>query len=269
MNIGFTLSTWATTSIEDVSKASVGSSPKWMQLYIYKNRNMTLSLVRRAEKMGLCGFFVTVDTPVLGKRYQDIKNYFSLPSHLSLVNIGVNESLNQVEGSSLAEHVKNCIDSSLTWKDINWLKTITRLPIVLKGILTGEMAEKAVDIGVDGIVVSNHGARQLDGVPATIDALEEIVEAIGGRKCEIFLDGGIRSGSDIFKAVALGAKAVFIGRPILWGLSYEGEKGVEKILKLFHEEFQTCMKLMGCKTVAEIQSLKNLVVHQSYFKSHL
>jgi len=102
-----------------------------------------------------------------------------------------------------------------------------------------------------------------------IDALKEIVEAIGGRKCEIFLDGGIRSGSDIFKAVALGAKAVFIGRPILWGLSYEGEKGVEKILKLLHDEFQTCMKLMGCKTVAEIQSLKNLVVHQSYFKSHL
>lgn len=272
MNIGYTLSTWATTSIEEISEAASNtSSPRWMQLYIYKDRNLTKTLVNRAEKAGFCGLFVTVDTPILGKRYQDVRNDFTLPTHLSLVNIGVKEktSMHESKGSALANHVRNDIDSTLTWSDISWLRGITKMPIIIKGILTGEMAKEAVKYGVDGIVVSNHGARQLDGVPATIDALKEVVEAVGDAKCEVYMDGGVRNGSDIFKAVALGAKAVFIGRPVLWGLAYQGESGVAQVLKIFKEEFESCMKLMGCRSIEEIRQGKDLVVYESYFKSHL
>uniref|UniRef100_H2YF76 (S)-2-hydroxy-acid oxidase n=1 Tax=Ciona savignyi TaxID=51511 RepID=H2YF76_CIOSA len=263
LNIGFMQSTWSTTSIEDVT-AAAPNALKWMQLYIYKDREVTKQLVQRAERLGYKGFFVTVDTPVLGTRYRDVRNNFSLPSHLSLENFKSLDpttkmgEVSGVDGSGLAQMVAALVDPSLQWSDIEWLKSITNLPIVLKGIITGEMAKQAVKANVAGILVSNHGARQLDGVPATlnvdfcltisfshqIDALREVVQAVDG-KCEVYLDGGIRNGTDVIKAIAFGAKAVFLGRPILWGLAYNGEKGVRGVLEILQDEFKTALQLMG------------------------
>ncbi|NXX79496.1 HAOX1 oxidase, partial [Urocolius indicus] len=159
------------------------------------------------------------------------------------------------ENSGLAVYVAEAIDASLNWDDIKWLRELTSLPIVVKGILRADDAKEAVKIGVDGILVSNHGARQLDGVPATvstgIDVLPEIVEAVEG-KVEVFLDGGVRKGTDVLKALALGAKAVFIGRPVLWGLAYQGEEGAKEVLQVLKEEFRLAMALTGCHRVEEI-----------------
>uniref|UniRef100_A0A8C6UND7 (S)-2-hydroxy-acid oxidase n=1 Tax=Neogobius melanostomus TaxID=47308 RepID=A0A8C6UND7_9GOBI len=193
----------------------------WMQLYIYKDRELSLSLVRRAEQAGYQAIFLTVDTPYLGRRWDDVRNRFKLPSHLSMSNFSA-PSLSfsedsYGEDSGLSVYVSKAIDPSLSWEDVLWLKAHTQLPVILKGILT-EDARQAVDCGVDGILVSNHGARQLDGVPATLDVLSEVVQAVAGR-CDVYLDGGVRKGTDVLKALALGAKAVFIGRPVLWGLA--------------------------------------------------
>ncbi|XP_078483766.1 2-Hydroxyacid oxidase 1-like [Ciona intestinalis] len=272
MKIGYMQSTWATTSVEDITAAAPGAI-RWLQLYIYKNREVTKQLVQRAERLGYQGIFLTVDTPILGKRYKDVKNNFSLPSHLSLENFKALDltELHTVEGedgSGLAQMVATLIDPSLQWSDIAWLKTITNMPIVLKGIITGEMAKRAVKENVDGILVSNHGARQLDGVPATIDALREIVQAVDG-KCEVYMDGGVRNGTDVIKAIAFGAKAVFIGRPVLWGLAHNGQEGVKHVLEMLREEFKTALQLMGCTSVEELQSGVNMVVPQSYFNSSL
>ncbi|XP_048829916.1 hydroxyacid oxidase 1 isoform X2 [Brienomyrus brachyistius] len=252
---GMTLSSWATSTIEEVAAAAPGGL-RWMQLYIYKDRDLTLSLVRRAEKAGYKGIFVTVDTPYLGRRRNDVRNQFKLPSNLSMVNfespdLAFSSKENFGEDNSLALYVARSIDPSLKWEDIAWLKSMTTLPVVLKGILTAEDAKEALKYGIDGILVSNHGARQLDGVLATIDALPEIVEAVGGR-VEVFLDGGVRRGTDVLKALALGARAVFLGRPILWGLSCDGEKGVREILQLVREELRLAVALTGCHSLKEV-----------------
>nr|CAB3251778.1 hydroxyacid oxidase 1-like [Phallusia mammillata] len=267
---GFMLSTWATTSIEEVA-TETGNSLKWMQLYIYKDREVTKQIVKRAEKCGFKGVFLTVDTPVLGQRYKDVKNHFSLPSNLKLANFEVHEQASGVkssDNSGLSDYVNSMIDPSLQWSDVKWLKKITKMPVVLKGIVTSEMALKAVAHGVDGIVVSNHGARQLDGVPATIDALPEVVNAVNGR-CEVYLDGGVRSGTDVLKAIALGAKAVFIGRPVLWGLAYNGEEGVRTVLSMLKDEFKNSLQLMGCRSIKELQEGQNLIVPEAYYLSRL
>ncbi|KFP28755.1 Hydroxyacid oxidase 1, partial [Colius striatus] len=238
---GMMLSSWATSSIEEVAEAAP-SGLRWLQLYVYKDRELTRSLVRRAERAGYKGVFVTVDTPILGRRIDDVRNRFQLPPHLRK-DFG--------ENSGLAVYVAETIDASLNWEDIKWLRELTSLPIVVKGILRADDAKEAVKIGVNGILVSNHGARQLDGVPATIDVLPEIVEAVEGR-VEVFLDGGVRKGTDVLKALALGAKAVFIGRPVLWGLAYQGEEGAKEVLRVLKEEFRLAMALTGCHKVEEI-----------------
>uniref|UniRef100_A0A8C5MU00 (S)-2-hydroxy-acid oxidase n=1 Tax=Leptobrachium leishanense TaxID=445787 RepID=A0A8C5MU00_9ANUR len=222
LGTGMMLSSWATSSIEEVAEAAPDSL-RWMQLYIYKDRNLTRSLVTRAERCGYKALFLTVDTPYLGRRVADVRNKFQLPPHLRMKNFDTEElafSSKQGYGddSGLAVYVAQAIDASIKWDDIEWLKGITTLPIVVKGILRAEDAKEAVKRGVSGILVSNHGARQLDGVPATIDVLPEIVEAVDG-KVEVYLDGGIRKGTDVLKALALGARAVFVGRPVIWGLS--------------------------------------------------
>nr|XP_020841305.1 hydroxyacid oxidase 1 isoform X4 [Phascolarctos cinereus] len=242
------LSTWATSSIEEVAQAAP-EGIRWLQLYIYKDREITKQLVERAERNGYKGIFLTVDTPYLGNRFDDVRNRFQLPPHLRMKNFQTNDlAFSSEEGygdnSGLAEYTANAIDSSINWKDITWLKKLTTLPIVAKGILRADDAREAVEYGVNGILVSNHGARQLDGVPATIDVLPEIVEAVEG-KVEVFLDGGIRKGTDVLKALALGAKAVFVGRPIIWGLAYQGEKGVKEVLEMLQEEFRLAMALTG------------------------
>ncbi|NWH66708.1 HAOX1 oxidase, partial [Geococcyx californianus] len=267
MGTGMMLSSWATSSIEEVAEAAPDGL-HWLQLYVYKDREVTKSLVKRAERAGYKGIFVTVDTPFLGRRIDDVRNKFQLPPHLRLKNfsssdLAFSSRKDFGENSGLAVYVAEAIDASVNWEDIKWLRGLTSLPIVAKGILRADDAKEAVKIGVNGILVSNHGARQLDGVPATvstsvilvslfqIDVLPEIVEAVEG-KVEVFLDGGVRKGTDIVKALALGAKAVFIGRPLIWGLVYQGEEGAKEILQMLKEEFRLAMALTGCRRVKEI-----------------
>ncbi|NXO62632.1 HAOX1 oxidase, partial [Phainopepla nitens] len=252
---GMMLSSWATSSIEEVAEAAPAGL-RWLQLYMYKDRGVTEALVRRAESAGYRGVFVTVDTPYLGRRVADVRNRFQLPPNLRLKNFSSSDqafSLGKDSGedSGLAVYVAKTINASINWEDIKWLRRLTSLPIVLKGILRADDAKEAVKIGVNGILVSNHGARQLDGVPATIDVLPEIVEAVEG-KVEVFLDGGVRKGTDVLKALALGARAVFIGRPVLWGLAYQGEEGAKEVLQMLKEEFRLAMALTGCRRVEEI-----------------
>lgn len=264
----YILSTLSTTSIEDVAEGAPDTI-KWFQLYIYSDREVTKGLVQRAEKAGFKAIVLTVDAPIFGTRYRDIKNTFSLPPHLRLANFQdekatkLNTSVENA--SSLSVYIKSLLDPKLCWDDIRWLQSITNLPIVVKGILTAEDAIKAVSLRVKGIMVSNHGARQIDTCPATIEVLPEIAKAVGG-KCDIYLDGGIRCGIDIFKAVALGAKMVFIGRPALWGLAHSGEEGVKKVLDILITEFKDSCALAGCPTVEDIRNNK-VVVHKSYYSN--
>jgi (S)-2-hydroxy-acid oxidase len=221
------LSSSSTTSIEQVARASKGGL-HWFQLYVSEDRELVTSLIRRAETSGYKALVVTIDAPAVGKRLGTMRYKFNLPPHLTLANYTdthprdkpSKESTEEEKSSLLDRLSKAFVDSSLSWKDITWLMSITSLPVVVKGVLTAEDARIAVELGVKGILVSNHGARQLDGVPATIEVLKEIVDAVCG-KCEVYLDGGVRRGTDVLKALALGARAVFIGRPVLWGLAYK------------------------------------------------
>ncbi|NXG87458.1 HAOX2 oxidase, partial [Stercorarius parasiticus] len=233
MNTCYIASTYSTCTLEEISAAAPGSL-RWFQLYIHRNRAVSQQLVQRAEALGFQGLVLTADLPYTGKRRDDVRNGFRLPPHMKLKNL---EGAFEVCKMSL-------LDPSVTWNDIYWLRSLTHLPIIIKGILTKEDAELAVRHGVQGIIVSNHGGRQLDGGPATIDALVEVAEAVQGR-VEVYLDGGIRKGSDVLKALALGAKCVFIGRPALWGLAYKGEEGLQDVLKILQDEFRLSMALAG------------------------
>ncbi|XP_015085811.1 (S)-2-hydroxy-acid oxidase GLO1-like isoform X1 [Solanum pennellii] len=246
-----TLSSWGTSSVEEV--ASTGPGIRFFQLYVYKDRNVVMQLVKRAERAGFKAIALTVDTPRLGRREADIKNRFVLPPNLSLKNFeGLDlGKIDKTDDSGLASYVAGQVDQSLSWKDVKWLQTITHLPILLKGVLTAEDARLAVESGAAGIIVSNHGARQLDYAPATVMALEEVVKAVQGR-LPVFLDGGIRRGTDVFKALALGASGVFIGRPVVFSLAVDGEAGVRKVLQMLHDEFELTMALSGCLSIKEI-----------------
>ncbi|XP_013414099.1 hydroxyacid oxidase 1 [Lingula anatina] len=259
------LSTMATSSIEEVAQASP-EGLRWFQICIYRDREVTKELVRRAERSGYKALVLTVDTPMFGRRLADTRNKFTLPPHLRMANFKQadykSDGVKGRKGSGQSKFAASLLNPSLKWTDVRWLKQFTKLPIIVKGILTGEDAVEAVRTGVDGIVVSNHGARQLDGVPATIDVLPEVVRAVNGQ-CEVYLDGGVRTGTDVLKALALGAKAVFIGRPALYGLAYDGEAGVKTILQILRDELSLAMALAGCASLSDINS--SLVVHQSYY----
>jgi (S)-2-hydroxy-acid oxidase len=246
-----TLSSWATSSVEEV--ASVGPGIRFFQLYVYKDRNVVAQLVRRAERAGFKAIALTVDTPRLGRRESDIKNRFALPKHLTLANFeGLDlGQMDKTQDSGLASYVAGQIDRSLSWKDVKWLQTITKLPILVKGVITAEDTKLAIQNGAAGIIVSNHGARQLDYVSATISALEEVVQAAAGR-LPVFLDGGVRRGTDVLKALALGASGVFVGRPVVFGLACDGQQGVEKVLQMLRDEFELAMALAGCTKVSDI-----------------
>ncbi|KAL4349054.1 hypothetical protein AHAS_Ahas10G0003600 [Arachis hypogaea] len=241
-----TLSTVSTCSIEEV--ASTGPGIRFFQLYVYKDRNIAAQLVKRAEKAGFKGIVLTVDRPFLGRKEDDIKNRFRLPPHLTLKNFEKNDGTG---GSIQISHARGQIDPSLNWKDVKWLQTITSLPILVKGVLTAVDARLAIENGAAGIIVSNHGARQLDYVPATIMVLEEIVEAVEGR-VPVLVDGGIRRGTDVFKALALGACGVFIGRAVVFSLAVDGEAGVRKVLKMLRDELEMTMALSGCPSLKDI-----------------
>nr|WDD38955.1 peroxisomal (S)-2-hydroxy-acid oxidase [Fagopyrum tataricum] len=246
-----TLSSWATSSVEEV--AATGPGIRFFQLYVYKDRNVVLQLVRRAERAGFKAIALTVDTPRLGRREADIKNRFALPAGLTLKNFeGLDlGKIDKTNDSGLSSYVASQVDQTLNWEDVKWLQSITTLPILVKGVITAEDAKLAVEVGASGIIVSNHGARQLDYVPATITALEEVVKAAQGR-VPVFLDGGVRRGTDVFKALALGASGVFIGRPVLFCLAADGEAGVRKGLQMIRDEFELTMALSGCRSLKEI-----------------
>jgi 4-hydroxymandelate oxidase len=244
-------STLSTCRLEDVAAAATG--PLWFQLYVYKDRAMTQELIARAEGCGYRALVLTVDTPLLGRRYRDVRNGFVLPEGISMKNFeaALTSAARWGAHSSFSAYVHDLFDATLTWSAIEWLRGQTRLPILLKGILTADDAKLAVESGVRGIIVSNHGGRQLDGAPASIDALPEVVDAVDGR-VEVLMDGGIRRGTDVLKALALGARAVCIGRPYLWALAAAGEDGVRDVLRLLREELSLAMALSGRPTVTAI-----------------
>ncbi|MBC8100687.1 MAG: alpha-hydroxy-acid oxidizing protein, partial [Armatimonadetes bacterium] len=219
-----------------------------------KDRGITRQLVARAEAAGYQALALTVDTPTFGRRYADVRNHFHLPDGITVANFQ-NLALSELDAvageSGLVAYANSLFDPSLTWADVAWLKSITRLPLLVKGILRTDDALKALDAGADGIWVSNHGGRQLDTVPATIEVLPGIVEVVAGRAA-IVMDGGARRGIDIFKAVALGAQAVMLGRPVLWGLATGGQAGVERVLSILRDELTLAMTLAGCPTIADI-----------------
>jgi 4-hydroxymandelate oxidase len=245
----YVVSTLATTTLEDVAAAS--AAPKWFQLYVHKDRAFTETLVKRAEAAGYGAIVLTVDAPILGRRLADERNLFTLPPGMVMANLPASPPVHGEEKSMLARYVANRHDASLTWKDLDWLKGLTALPILVKGIVRADDAARAVDHGAGGIVVSNHGARQLDGAPASIHALPGVVASVAGR-CPVLVDGGIRRGTDVLKALALGASAVLVGRPILYGLAVGGEHGVARVLAILQHELSTAMALAGSPRIADI-----------------
>jgi len=250
-----TLSTLSTTSLEEVA-AVAPSGFRWFQLYVYKDRAITLDLIKRAEKAGYKALAITVDTPVLGRREADVKNKFAMPTHLRFGNLNTPEAKSRDSRDRsnlfLMSYFSDLISQTLTWDDIAWVRSNTTMKIVVKGVLTPEDALASVAFGVDGIWVSNHGARQLDTTPATIEVLPEIVKAVAG-KVEVYIDGGIVRGTDVLKAVALGARAVFVGRPVVWGLAHSGEEGVFNVVKMLNDEFVMAMKLAGCVRISDVK----------------
>lgn len=233
-------SSFASRSLEDVAASN---GPLWLQLYIYRSLELSASIIRRAEAAGYRAIVLTVDAPLLSNRERDIRNNFNLPPHVKMANYPT-------------EHRASYIaipETKLTWDTVDWLRSITNLPILLKGILTAEDALLAVAHRAAGIVVSNHGGRQLDTAITSIEALPEIAAAVSNR-CEIYVDGGIRRGTDIVKALALGARAVLIGRPALWGLAVNGEAGVSHILELLRAELSLTMALSGKPTLSSIDN---------------
>lgn len=252
----FTASTMATRSLEEIAEAATG--PLWFQLYVYKERDISERLIRRAEAAGYQALVVTVDVPRLGNREQDRRNGFALPPYLHLANFAAAEDNTHLQTepgqSGVAVHAAAHFDLTLTWDAVGWMRSVTSLPILVKGILTEEDAALAVRQGVDGIIVSNHGGRQLDSVPAAIEALPEVVAAVRAAEsaCEVFVDGGIRRGTDVLKALALGARAVLVGRPVIWGLAAEGSAGVRRVLEILRNELDLAMALAGRPTIASI-----------------
>jgi (S)-2-hydroxy-acid oxidase len=269
LGTNFTLSSNSTTSLEEVMQSLPSrdaSYPKpWFQLYFLGSRETVKGLIRRAEKAGYEALVLTVDSAVMGNRIHDRKSPLTLPANISRANLITNKPgttspgrliLNAKtveEGNRLAkEHKDVLVDKSLTWDEtIPWLRSQTSLKIILKGILTEEDALKAVEAGVDGVIVSNHGGRQLDGAPSTLEALPEVVDAVKGR-IPVMFDGGISKGSDVFKALALGADLCLIGRGALWGLAYDGQRGVETVLNILERELSRTMSLMGARSIKDI-----------------
>ncbi|WP_193195739.1 alpha-hydroxy acid oxidase [Nostoc sp. MG11] len=255
--VGMVLSTMATKSMEEV--ATVGykqNALQWFQLYIHKDRGLTRALVERAYAAGYKALCLTVDAPVLGQRERDQRNEFALPPDLHLANLATISGLDishETGESGLFTYFAQQLNPAVTWRDLEWLQSISPLPLVLKGILRDDDAVRAVESGARAIIVSNHGGRQLDGAIASLDVLAEIVAAADG-KAEVLLDGGIRRGTDIIKAIALGAKAVLIGRPILWGLAVAGQVGVSHVISLLQDELNVAMALSGCAKLQDIDS---------------
>lgn len=270
----FMVSTASSYSLEEIAAAATG--PLWFQLYLWRGQDVTRSLVERAHQAGYRVLCIAVDVPITGKRLRDLRNGMTVPPRIGVRNllntagklswvrdylfggkITFSNLLGIAEGDDMVSmwtYVNNeLINPAANWSDFAWLREMWKGPLVVKGIVTVEDTLRAIDYGADGIVVSNHGGRQLDGLPSTLEVLPEIVRAVGGR-AEVFLDGGVRYGTDVVKAIALGARACLIGRPYLWGLAAGGEAGVARVLEIFEEEIDRTLALIGRSKVDKVDS---------------
>ena len=247
----FVISSFTTTAIDEIAHHT--EHPIWFQLYVQRDRAFTKEMVQRAVASGCKAVCLTVDTPVLGNRYGQLS--FGLPRHLECVHLrGLT-----INGAPAGHRTQRSrifdpmFDASFNWNDLAWLRSIANVPVLLKGVLAAEDGKRAVEYGADGVIVSNHGGRNLDRVPAAIDALPRVVEAVAGR-IPVLLDSGIRRGTDILIALALGAKAVLIGRPYIYGLAAGGAHGVERVIAILRDELERAMALTGRRTLKEIDS---------------
>lgn len=238
------LSTFSSRSMDDVAASSDG--PQWFQLYVHKDRGVAKDMIERAVQVGYQAIVLTVDLPVGGYRERELRTPFRSSQQQAFPNMPVDTT-----GMSILELLDGLINSAVTWDDLEWVRSISGLPLVIKGVMASDDAARCVEYGADAIVVSNHGGRQLDRTPATIDVLEDVVAA-GEGGCEVYLDGGIRRGTDVVTALALGARAVFLGRPYLYALAAGGEAGVTLCLDLLKAEILNAMALLGAPTIADI-----------------
>ena len=243
------LSTIATSRPAEVA-AQAPPASRWLQLYLFRDRAVSRALVDEAIEAGFEAVVLTVDAPRAGRRERDLRTGFEVPADLGAPAVA---AATGGERSLTIQEVFALVDPTPSWRDLEALVAETELPILVKGILTAEDATLAAEHGAAGVVVSNHGGRQLDGVPASLDALPEVVDAVAGR-CEVLLDGGIRRGTDVAMALALGARAVLAGRAPLWGLAADGERGARRVLELLHEEVELALALLGCRTPADLTS---------------
>jgi isopentenyl diphosphate isomerase/L-lactate dehydrogenase-like FMN-dependent dehydrogenase len=234
------LSTFASSTVEEVAATGVS---RWFQLYAFRDLEVRRAVVERARAAGYSALVLTVDTPVLGRRERDFRTGFHVPAEITVPMAG--------HGAVTPLETSKMLSASVTWRDVEQLAADFGLPVVLKGIQTGEDARLACEHGAAAIVVSNHGGRQLDRVAATIDVLEEVVDAVDGR-LEVLIDGGVRRGVDVVTALALGARAVLIGRPAAWGLAVDGEAGVRHVLELLRAETELALRLVGCTSAADV-----------------
>ncbi|HXN98084.1 MAG TPA: alpha-hydroxy acid oxidase [Candidatus Acidoferrales bacterium] len=242
------LSCFAGTSLEDV--AAVAKSPLWFQLYVQPDHGFTRALVQRAEAAGYRALCLTVDTPITGARNRETRAAVKQPPMPNLKGFAGADGGDRLHTGSL-EVFSSVLDAALSWKDVEWLRSVSKIPLVLKGVMNPDDADCAAKSGVAGIIVSNHGGRNLDTLPPTIEALPQVVDKVAGRM-PVFVDGGIRRGTDVLKALALGANAVLIGRPYLYGLGAAGEAGVTQVIRILQREFQMAMALTGRTNVASI-----------------
>jgi len=247
----YVASTVANTRLEDIA---ADAGPRWMQVYVQKDRAATAALVRRAAAAGYTALVLTVDLPVLGRRRRDERNSFTLPPGLTVANFGLD--MPAVAGQSgIAAQVGRDLDPGLTPEDIGWLQDTSGLPVLVKGVLRGDDAQLAVDAGAAGVVVSNHGGRQLDTAISGAQALPEVVAAVASSanpRAEVYVDGGVRAGTDVLKALAMGARAVLVGRPMIWGLATGGAAGVTAVLSELQTELANAMALCGARSIAEL-----------------
>jgi 4-hydroxymandelate oxidase len=244
--VPFCLSTLSNTSPEDVATAA-GDSPRWFQLYVFRDRGLTRDLLARVEAAGYRAVLLTVDAPVLGRRERDVRNAFELPEGLRIAC--VEDAVEAPPGESgLAAYFATQLDPALDFSDLEWLVDVSPLPVAVKGVHRPDDAVRAVEAGAAAVIVSNHGARQLDTVPATIEMLPAVAEAVGER-AEVLLDGGVRRGTDVVKALCLGAGGVLIGRPILWALALDGQAGVRRALEMLRTELSEAMALCGAASL--------------------
>ncbi len=254
--VPYIVSTLSSYRLEDI--AATGAHT-WFQLYCLRDQAKNHELVSRAEDAGCRALMVTVDVPMMARRLRDVRNAFALPPHVRAANLdtgGGSEAHRKVGGASaLAVHTSSAFAAGLSWHDLEDLRGRTSLPLVVKGILDPRDARRAVEIGADSVVVSSHGGRQLDGAQPSLRALPGVLEAVNGN-CEVLLDSGVRGGLDVLKALALGARGVLLGRPVLWGLAADGEDGVTKVLSLVRAELDEAMTLAGCADAAAASAVR-------------